>query len=65
MRFKYQNNANAQAQIMFEDGTSVFLKRGDVHVSDKPVKRLSKWIKITEVRPSKRKTLDEQETLID
>lgn len=59
MKTKYTNPSNEQAQIIFTDNTSVFLKRGQTHISEKEVKRMSKVIKTTEIRPTKRKSVED------
>ena len=60
MKTKYTNTKNEQAQITFDDNTSVFLKRGQTFIADKVVKRMSNGIKTTEIRPTKRKSIDDE-----
>lgn len=60
MKTKYVNKSNKMKQIRFSDGTNVFLRRGDSHVSDKNVDKMSEGIKTSEVRPSKRRTASEE-----
>lgn len=61
MKTKYTNKTHELKQIRFADGTSVFLRRGETHISDKDVKKMADGIKTAEVRPSKRKAMDIQE----
>jgi len=58
MKVQYTNKTNAMKQIIFTDKSSVFLKRGQSHVSDKEVFKMGKGIVTKEVRPTKRKPTD-------
>ena len=58
MKVQYTNKTNSMKQIMFKDKSSVFLKRGQSHTSDKEVTAMGKGIVTKEVRPTKRKTTE-------
>ena len=51
---KYTNVSNEMRCVVFEDGSSQFLMRGQSIVSDKPTKIVEKGIKVTNVRKSKK-----------
>lgn len=51
---KYTNMSNEMRCVVFEDGSSQFLMRGQSIVSDKSTKIVEKGIKVTNVRRSKK-----------
>lgn len=55
MKTVYTNKTQGLTQIMFKDGTSVFLRRGESHTSDKEVRSISEGITKRHIRPSKRR----------
>jgi len=61
MKTVYTNKTQGLAQIMFKDGTSVFLRRGDSHTSDKEVRSITEGIVKRQIRPSKRRAADDSE----
>lgn len=52
---KYSNFSVEQRSITFEDGVTVFLRRGQSVESDKEVKSMQDGIKVKEVTKSKRR----------
>ena len=55
MKTIHTNKSNDMQQVMFTDSTSVFLKRGESHTSDKEVHMKGKGVVSKEVRPTKRR----------
>lgn len=59
MKTVYTNKTQGFAQITFTDGTSVFLRRGDSHTSDKEVHSITEGITKRQVRPSRKRQSEE------
>lgn len=55
---KYSNFSVEQRSITFEDGVTVFLRRGQSVKSDKEVKHMQDGIKVKEVTKPKRRVVD-------
>lgn len=56
MRTQYINKTNDMKQVIFSDNSSVFLRRGESHTSDKEVKMMGKGVVTKEVRTTRRKS---------
>lgn len=54
MKKKFKNTTISMQTIAFNDGTTVFMKRGEELVSDQEVKRISKGIRVTDVPVEKK-----------
>ena len=60
MKTTHTNKSNEMQQVMFKDNTSVFLKRGESHTSDKEVHMKGKGVVSKETRPTKRRAQSEE-----